>query len=111
MDGENSLHRLSEGTMMIADQQRAALRTLSDACRSYVKITSPHLRRTIEAILWHAVGLLDQLPCVPLWVVGDRGYTGHALRQHIRDLGAHPAIPPRSARRLPALDLQKPQPR
>jgi len=29
----------------------------------------------------HAVGLLGRLPGVPLWVVGDRGYTSHAFRQ------------------------------
>jgi len=43
--------------------------------------------------LRHAVALLDQLPNVPRWVVADRGYTSHAFRDHIRDLGARPAIP------------------
>ena len=38
--------------------------------------------------------LLDRLPGVPEWVVGDRGYTSHAFREHIWDLGARPAIPP-----------------
>ncbi len=33
-------------------------------------------------------------PAVPKWVVGDRGYTGHAFREHIWDMGARPAIPP-----------------
>ena len=42
----------------------------------------------------HAVPLLDQLPGVPKWVVGDRGYTSHAFREHIWDMGARPAIPP-----------------
>ena len=42
----------------------------------------------------HAVPLLDRLPDVPLWVVADRGYTSHAFRQHIWDMGARPAIPP-----------------
>ena len=41
----------------------------------------------------HAVPLLDRLPRVPKWVVADRGYTSHAFRSHIRDLGAQPAIP------------------
>ena len=41
----------------------------------------------------HAVPLLDRLPRVPRWVVADRGYTSHAFREHIRDLGAQPAIP------------------
>jgi transposase len=27
------------------------------------------------------------------WVVADRGYTSHAFRQHVWDLGARPAIP------------------
>ncbi len=38
--------------MMITDQQWAALRTLIDACRPHAKVPSPHLRHTIEAILW-----------------------------------------------------------
>ena len=41
----------------------------------------------------HAVALLDQVPRVPKWVVADRGYSSHAFRQHIWDLGARPAIP------------------
>ena len=41
----------------------------------------------------HAVPLLDQLPGVPLWVVADRGYSSHGFRQHIRDVGAKPAVP------------------
>ena len=43
----------------------------------------------------HAVPLLDRLPRVPRWVVADRGYGSHAFREHIRDLGAQPAIPTR----------------
>lgn len=31
---------------------------------------------------------------MPRWVVGDRGYTGHAFRERIWDRGAWPAIPP-----------------
>ena len=42
----------------------------------------------------HAVPLLDQLPGVPRWVVGDRGYTSHRFREHIWNMGARPAIPP-----------------
>ncbi|TXN29095.1 IS5 family transposase, partial [Methylobacterium sp. WL93] len=42
----------------------------------------------------HAVPLLDQLTGVPKWVVGDRGDTRHAFRQHIWNMGARPAIPP-----------------
>ncbi|WP_279603998.1 transposase [Methylobacterium sp. J-092] len=38
--------------------------------------------------------LLDQLTGVPKWVAGDRGYTSHAFRQHIWNIGARPAIPP-----------------
>ncbi len=41
----------------------------------------------------HAVPLLAHLPGVPLWVVGDRGYSSHAFREHIWNLGARPAIP------------------
>ena len=37
--------------------------------------------------------LLARLPRVPRWIVADRGYTSHAFRSHIRDLGAQPAIP------------------
>jgi transposase len=29
-----------------------------------------------------------------MWVVGDRGYTSHAFREHIWSIGARPAIPP-----------------
>ena len=36
--------------------------------------------------------LLDRLPRMPGSVVADRGYTSHAFRSHIRDLGAQPAI-------------------
>src|SRR5215203_4874119 len=42
----------------------------------------------------HAIPLLDQLPSVPQWVVGDRGYTSHGFREHIWSIGARPAIPP-----------------
>jgi len=44
-----------------------------------------------------AVALLDQLPGVPGWVVADRGcgYSSHGFREHIWDLGARPAIPPK----------------
>ena len=38
--------------------------------------------------------LLRRLPEVPSWVVADRGYTSHALREHIWSIGARPAIPP-----------------
>ncbi len=41
----------------------------------------------------HAVPLLDRLPGVPQWVVGDRGYASPAFRQHIWERGARPAIP------------------
>ena len=43
----------------------------------------------------HAAPLLAHLPGVPLWVVGDRGYSSHAFREHVWDLGARPAIPPK----------------
>ena len=41
----------------------------------------------------HAVPLLERLPGVPKWVVGDRGYSGHGLREYVWDAGARPAIP------------------
>ena len=47
------------------------------------------------AELPQAEGLLACLPGTPLWAVADRGYASHAFREHIWDLGAQPAIPPR----------------
>ena len=41
----------------------------------------------------HAIPLLDHLPGVPVWVVGDRGYSSHSFRDHIWKAGARPAIP------------------
>ncbi|WP_375465579.1 transposase, partial [uncultured Methylobacterium sp.] len=41
----------------------------------------------------HAARLLDQLPGVPKWVVGDRGYSSHRFRDPIWNTGARPAIP------------------
>ncbi|MGG5812011.1 IS5 family transposase [Falsiroseomonas sp. CW058] len=43
----------------------------------------------------HAVPLLARLPGVPMWVVADRGYSSHAFREHVWDVGARPAIPTR----------------
>ncbi len=40
-----------------------------------------------------AVPLLDRLPGVPPWVVADRGFSRHALREHIWNLGARPGDP------------------
>ncbi len=40
-----------------------------------------------------APGLLDCLPGVPGWIVGDRGLSSHGFRQRIWDSGARPAIP------------------
>jgi len=42
----------------------------------------------------HAVPLLDHLPGMPQWVVGDRGYTSHAVCEHVWDMSTRPAIPP-----------------
>src|SRR5689334_8493385 len=40
-----------------------------------------------------APGLLDRLPRVPLWVVGDRGYSSHALdRKSTRLNSSHSSI-------------------
>lgn len=43
----------------------------------------------------HAAPLLARLPGLPRWVVADRGYSAHAFREHVWDLGARPAIPPK----------------
>jgi transposase len=40
-----------------------------------------------------APALLDALPDSPLWVVGDRGLSSHALREQVWAIGAQPAIP------------------
>ena len=42
-----------------------------------------------------APGLLRRLPEPPLRVAGDRGLASRALREHIQDGGARPAIPPK----------------
>jgi transposase len=47
------------------------------------------------AELPQAEGLLGFLPGTPPWTVADRGYSSHALREVIRDLGSTPAIPTR----------------
>jgi len=39
--------------------------------------------------------LLEFLPAIPGWVVADRGYSSHALRTAVWDLGSRPAIPTR----------------
>ena len=61
----------------------------------------------------HADPLLDRLPRVPGWVVADRGYSSHAFREHVRDLGG-PSRDPDQAERgvscLSRLDLRSPQP-
>lgn len=43
----------------------------------------------------HATPLLARLPGVPLWALGDRGYSSHAFREHVWNLGARPAVPPK----------------
>jgi transposase len=47
------------------------------------------------AELPQAEELLGFLPGTPLWTVADRGYSSHALREAIWDLGSTPAIPTR----------------
>ena len=39
--------------------------------------------------------LPGRLPAAPGWVVGDRGLASDDLREHIWEIGARPAIPPR----------------
>ncbi len=41
----------------------------------------------------HAPGLLARLPHAPLWIVADKGYSSHAMRQSVWDRGARPVIP------------------
>lgn len=41
-----------------------------------------------------ARALPARLPEVPTWMVADRGYTSHALSEHIWTQGSRPAIPP-----------------
>ena len=38
--------------MVLTDRQWAMLEALIEECRPHAKVPSPHLRRTIEAILW-----------------------------------------------------------
>ena len=46
-------------------------------------------------IRFSGAGLISpSLSAIPKWVVADRGYTSHAFRQHIWNIGARPAIPP-----------------
>src|SRR3954467_12572628 len=47
------------------------------------------------AELPQAEGRLGFLPGTPMWTVADRGYSSHALRAAIWDLGSIPAIPTR----------------
>ena len=42
-----------------------------------------------------APGLLDCLPDVPEWIVGDKGLASDAFRARIWEMGARPAIPPK----------------
>ena len=39
--------------------------------------------------------LLVLLSIIPAWIVADRGYASHAVRDLVWHLGARPAIPPR----------------
>lgn len=43
-----------------------------------------------------APGLLARMPDVPLWVVGDKGYSSNELRETINNKGSRAAIPTRS---------------
>lgn len=43
-----------------------------------------------------ADSLLNHLHDAPMWVVGDKGYSAHALRERIWQMGARPAIPHKS---------------
>jgi Transposase DDE domain len=54
-----------------------------------------------------AQDLVDCLPDIPGWVVGDKGYASYAFRQFIWDQAGDPDQEKRSARGLPELDLQQ----
>jgi transposase len=43
-----------------------------------------------------APDLLNRLPDVPLWVVGDKGYSSNGFREMIWNTGSRPAIPAKS---------------
>jgi transposase len=43
-----------------------------------------------------ARSLLDGVPGVPLWVVGDKGLAAHSFRERVWAMGARPAIPAKS---------------
>lgn len=43
-----------------------------------------------------APGLLARMPDVPLWVVGDKGYSSNELRETISNRGGRAAIPTKS---------------
>ncbi|WP_147041202.1 transposase, partial [Skermanella aerolata] len=40
--------------------------------------------------------LVEFLPDVPSWIVGDKGYASHTFRRFIWDQGARPALPSKS---------------
>ena len=60
---------------MMTDEQWTVLEPLIDACRPHAKVPSPHLRRTLEAILWrHENGAKWRaLPgeCGPWWMAAQ----------------------------------------
>jgi hypothetical protein len=85
---------------------------------SIVKVTPPHRQLPVSKVmsshpedgrrpvafglapgqaheLAHVVPLLARLPGVPVWVVADRGYSSHAFRDHVWNIGAPPAVPTR----------------
>ena len=42
-----------------------------------------------------APGLIETLPDIPLWVVGDRGFSADDFRALLWDIGTQPVIPPK----------------
>ena len=45
-----------------------------------------------------APGLIETLPDIPLWVVGDRGFSADDFRALLWDIGTQPVIPPKETR-------------
>jgi transposase len=94
--------------LVLTDEQWAVLEPLMEACPrggygTKACVIADAAGRAVAFALGpgqahelpHTVPLLARLPGVPMWVVADRGYSSHAFREHVSDLVARPAIPPK----------------